>query len=392
MSIYKIDVEKRLEYLKAANISEKNKELINKFIDKCFSEGLGEHRVLKYISTLKNIALDLNLDLDNVKKEDIEKYISRLERSGKSEWSKHDYKVTLKKYYKMMNGGEDPETTKWIKTTMKKTKQKLPEDMLTETEVLEMINIASSTRDKALIALLWDIGARIGEIGELLIKHVKFDEYGAVILLSGKTGSRRVRAVWSVSYLMNLLEEHPDNQNPNAPLWINRLNGNNYKPIEYKAILIQIKRIASKAGLKKIITPHLFRHSRATYMANHLTEAQMNAYFGWIQGSEMPSIYVHLSGKDVDKSVLRANGIEIEEDEEKNKTKPQKCPRCKTLNTSNNMFCFRCGAALTIEVALELEEKAKPVEEKITQLLENQINELVEARINEILKGINSGQ
>jgi integrase/recombinase XerD len=48
-------------------------------------------------------------------------------------------------------------------------------------------------------------------------------------------------------------------------------------------------------------------------MANYLTEAKMNAYFGWIQGSDMPSIYVHLSGRDIDDAVLKANGI-IEKD------------------------------------------------------------------------------
>jgi len=44
-------------------------------------------------------------------------------------------------------------------------------------------------------------------------------------------------------------------------------------------------------------------------MANYLTEAQMNAYFGWVQGSDMPSIYVHLSGRDIDDAILKANGV-----------------------------------------------------------------------------------
>jgi integrase/recombinase XerD len=48
-------------------------------------------------------------------------------------------------------------------------------------------------------------------------------------------------------------------------------------------------------------------------MANYLAEAQMNAYFDWIQGSDMPGIYVHLSGRDIDDAVLKANGI-IEKD------------------------------------------------------------------------------
>ena len=64
-----------------------------------------------------------------------------------------------------------------------------------------MINAAINKRDKEIIALLWDIGARIGEIGSLRVKHVKFDDLGGIIIVNGKTGPGRVRAVWSVDYL-----------------------------------------------------------------------------------------------------------------------------------------------------------------------------------------------
>ncbi len=79
---------------------------------------------------------------------------------------------------------------------------------------------------------------------------------------------------------------------------------------------MQLIKISRKAGINKKIHPHLFRHSRATYMANYLTEAQMNQYFGWVQGSGMPAVYVHLSGRDVDDAILKANGF----------TKPESSP------------------------------------------------------------------
>jgi hypothetical protein len=42
-------------------------------------------------------------------------FISDLERSDKSEWIKHDYKISLNKFYKWQCGDERPELTKWIK-------------------------------------------------------------------------------------------------------------------------------------------------------------------------------------------------------------------------------------------------------------------------------------
>lgn len=106
------------------------------------------------------------------------------------------------------------------KNNHEKKDQKLPEEMLTESDVLNLIENAENLRDKAIIALLWDIGARIGEIGTLSLKHIKFDEYGATVNVRGKTGYRRVRAVWSVEYLKAWLEVHPEKYNIEARLWV----------------------------------------------------------------------------------------------------------------------------------------------------------------------------
>jgi integrase len=114
----------------------------------------------------------------------------------------------LKKFNKWLNGGEEPASTRWIKTTLKKYDRKLPEDMLKKDDVKSIIDTALNKRDKAIIALLWDIGARIGEIGNLRVKDIKFDDIGISIIVNGKTGPRRVRAVWSVDYLRHWLEDH----------------------------------------------------------------------------------------------------------------------------------------------------------------------------------------
>ncbi|MBW2965283.1 tyrosine-type recombinase/integrase, partial [Candidatus Woesearchaeota archaeon] len=79
--------------------------------------------------------------------------------------------------------------------------------------------------------------------------------------------------------------------------------------MHYSAIRSMVSRTFEKAGIRKKCNPHAFRHSRATYMANHLTEFQMNQYFGWIQGSDMPSTYVHMSGREVDDAILAMNGL-----------------------------------------------------------------------------------
>ena len=366
MAFHKINVQARLDGLVDPGVSELNRELITGFIDWCFSNRIGEHRAVKYISTLKHIAIDLNIDFDKVTKKEMEAYIGRLERSDKSNWTKHDYKIAVKKFYTWLNGGKESDLTDWIKTTLSKKETRMPEELLIEEEVLELIGAAKSPRDKALIALMWDVGARIGEIASIKIKNLTFDEYGMSVLLNGKTGPRRVRAVWSIQYIMSWLEMHPDKKNNNAMLWVNSEN----KPISYQAVRKQLIRITNRAEINKKITPHLFRHSRATFLARHLTEAEMNIYFGWVQGSDMAATYVHLSGRDVDKSILKAHGIIVEEDN--NKPKVQQCPRCKAVNGPEALFCFKCGAAMTLKTAMSIEaDKSEISTELMTAILKD---------------------
>ena len=97
------------------------------------------------------------------------------------------------------------------------------------------------------------------------------------------------------------------------------------------------------AGVKKRVNPHNFRHSRETYLANFLTEAQMKEFFGWTQDSKMAGVYVHMSGRNVDNALLKIYGIKNDEEKRESIFKPKECPRCQKVNQATNKFCSRCG-------------------------------------------------
>ncbi|WP_048158661.1 hypothetical protein [Methanosarcina sp. WWM596] len=63
------------------------------------------------------------------------------------------------------------------KNNHEKKDQKLPEEMLTESDVLNLIENAENVRDKAIIALLWDIGARTFKISN---KQIALTNLGTV--------------------------------------------------------------------------------------------------------------------------------------------------------------------------------------------------------------------
>lgn len=99
--------------------------------------------------------------------------------------------------------------------------------------------------------------------------------------------------------------------------------------------------------MTKRANPHSSRHSRATSLANHLTEAQMKEYFGWVQGSDMAATYVHLSGRDVDRALLRLHNVQVPDNgDSKESFSPKHCGKCGLSNPPSNRFCSRCGMVL----------------------------------------------
>lgn len=59
------------------------------------------------------------------------------------------------------------------------------------------------------------------------------------------------------------------------------------------------QKTAEEADMGNLVTHH-YRHSRATYFANHPTEAQICEWSGWVQGSDQSAKYAHMSGRDID--------------------------------------------------------------------------------------------
>jgi hypothetical protein len=243
----------------------------------------------------------------------------------------------------------------------------LPSELPTEEEIRRLVEACDNPRDRAFIMVLYESGGRVGEVGSMRIKDVEFMKDYAAVRLVGKTGARRVPIVAAVPYLQLWLEHHPDKSNPSAPLWPKFSDGS---PLTYPALAKILKVAGQRAGVRKRVTPHKLRHARATFLATKLTEAQMNAIFGWKQGSDMPSTYVHLSGRDVDQAILGIYGLKKEEETGKpTKLTPKECPRCHQKNPATNRFCFNCGMALDMQAVMELEEKRGKADELMTMLL-----------------------
>jgi integrase/ribosomal protein L40E len=346
---------RRLE-LAIANLSkdqtvcEENKKGIVSFSKGRLAKGSGHGRVTKVVYGLRLLARMLKKPFAEATKDDLVTLVGEFESNPDySEYTRLDYKIILKMFFKWLKGNDEvfPPEINWLKPKLKNEKHKLPEDLLTEDEVIRLVNATDQPRDRAFILVLYESGCRIGELLSLNMGNVQFDQYGAVLRVTGKTGDRRVRIISSAPALATWINLYGRAQDPKAPLWPPRSTckktRNPIQCLDHRSVYKLLLKLAEKAGIKKHVHPHLFRHSRATALASKLTEAQMKEHFGWVQGSEMAATYVHLSGRDVDSTLLQMYSLKDVPVQKEVKLDIRICSRCKEKNSPTQSFCGKCG-------------------------------------------------
>jgi len=315
---------------------------------------------------------------DDVTREDFSDFMFSL-RDKKPATKKNAYNL-LFGFYRWLGELNEDEEDKYTRI-LKKVRYKQPagerhvikrEDLPTEEEIEKIIRFAMNPRDKAAIAMFWDIGTRPHEILNLNVGDVYFDEHGAVVTVGekGKTGARTLRLTYSLHYLKECLESHPLREDKKAPLFItfNRSTfGNRLEPASLRRM---IQRTAELAGVKKRIYSYIFRHASITRSADELSDQQLKTFYGWTPSSKMLQVYSHLTTEDVNRKRLELAGI-IKPKEKKHELPFRTCPRCGAENPPTHDYCSKCSSPLDEQKYRELiskEEELQALKERFREL------------------------
>jgi len=367
-----VEIMKQFDLERSANeIKEKTRELDN--------------LVLRQLSEF------LRKPFKEATKEDMIRFFNSMQERYKRS-SVHTYKVKVKLFYNWLHNLERrqyPDCVRWIRPTNPrrrgtKTKGDLPvkpEDILTEEDILDLINEADHPRDQAMIAVLYETAAEANELIRMKVGSVTFDKQGAVVTLEGEEGARRLRVVFSVPYLQTWINVHRERDNPQAPLWLSKQG--KARGIGYDNFWFLLKRLRERSKIQKPVSARWVRHARLTHLAKVLPEQKLKKFAGWTPDSRMASVYVHLSGKDLDKDILELYGREVEEEKPTQIIlTPKECVRCHTENAPTAKFCSTCGMVLNEEEARRLEhleeQKNMKIAEKRIQQRINKIEGLYE--------------
>jgi site-specific recombinase XerD len=140
----------------------------------------------------------------------------------------------------------------------------------------------SALRDRTLLLFLYNTGARVQEVADLVVGNLVLEPQPRVHL-RGKGGKWRTCPLWpeTARLLRDLLAALPSDAPPNRPVFASRRG----TPLTRFGIYKLVRRYTttlrtSRADAPRRVSPHVFRHTTAV----HLLEAgvEVNVIRGWL--------------------------------------------------------------------------------------------------------------
>ena len=346
--------------------------------------------IVRCITALIYVRRQLSKPFVDCKKEDIKSLFVWMDTKNYKASTHEKFRKILKIFYKVVFGKNEfhPDSVSWFSTQVGKEKKSEERDLdiaeyLEENEVRVLIEAAPTIQKRAFLACMYESGARPEEFLRLTNIDVKLDTNGAILFLRGKTGERRVRIVSFASLLQQWLEVHPLKSEKQFPLWISQATNYKNDALGLRGAQKIIEEALLKTNLNKHKRLYLLRHSRATHLCKHLTEAQMCVFFGWTIGTKVVRRYIHLSGKDLDSTLLAiGEGRQVQQQEYQLRT--AKCNRCSEILSPTQQFCSRCGLSTDLSQQYSLENKIMKENMELKQQVHS-IRDEMNTKLNDIM-------
>ncbi len=349
--------EAALRRLDSAKVSEKNKELIRAFVKDSKKKGNRKSTFTNDLNIALRMALFFKKDLDTITEDDFDRLIDDIEAKGMNDYN---YRKVTKKFFKWFTDDDVPKWVRQVRLPHGETPVQ-PSDLLQKVHLDKLLNACEHPRDKALLAVALDSTMRVGAIGTLRIKGVEFNHSGALLYMSSTsqnlktTKPKPVPITWSTGFLNQWISLHPCKDDPDAPLWVNLKGPYRNKAMSYNKLRKVLESVVEKAGIKKRVFFHLFRHQGITdMMLKGFTDQQIKFQAGWAPDSDrMLRIYGNFRDGDMVKSIYAKHGFNQEDSKPVTLTK---CPRCHTILVPEAKVCHQC--ALVLDAGLEKEREA----------------------------------
>ncbi|UIO99872.1 tyrosine-type recombinase/integrase [Halobaculum sp. CBA1158] len=213
-------------------------------------------------------------------------------------------------------------------------------------------------RDKALIAVAWDSGARPSEIFRMKAGHLSDrGDYFLFEVEDSKTYDRTPHLQVSMPYLRKWLLEvdkmtndvklptSPLSLPPDQPVWTKQKDSEKLKESTFEQ---RGSRIGNRLGYRRPTNLKQFRKSRASILAaKGVNQSTLRTRFGWEAGSSAPAHYIARFSDEANQQIADIDGAPIQIAEDYVEPSPIKCSSCEQWSPQHLEACFWCGSNLT---------------------------------------------
>ncbi|MDC3253064.1 site-specific tyrosine recombinase XerD [Crocinitomicaceae bacterium] len=236
-------------------------------------KGLADNSVSAYsndVKKLEDFAIARNLDTKAVTYSNLKDFVKELYDLGLSARSQARIISGVKQFFQYLLMDQEIDKDPSSMLEMPKIGRMLPEVLSIEeiNSLIDSIDLSSNEghRNKAIIETLYSCGLRVSELIQLKFENIFFNE--GFIRVIGKGNKQRLVPVSpsvekEIGIYTENIRKHQDIKPGNESyVFLNRRG----TKLSRVMIFNIVKNLTAKAGIKKNVSPHTFRHSFATHL------------------------------------------------------------------------------------------------------------------------------
>ena len=266
-------------------------------------KSLSKNSIAAYTADVEKLAcffMQSNMEIppDKVKYEHLKNFVIWINKLGISAQTQTRIISGIKAFYKYMLIEEimDQNPTELLESP--KVGRKLPDTLNIEEVNLLIDSFDLSTengqRNKAIIETLYGCGLRVTELIELKLSNLHFKQ--GYINVVGKGNKERLTPIGSVA--MKQIQLYIDNYRNHQTIQAGEedilfLNNRGHK-LSRVMIFLMIKKQIERCGLKKVVSPHTFRHSFASHLVDKGADLRAVQEMLGHESITTTEIYTHL--------------------------------------------------------------------------------------------------
>mgnify|MGYP005784895649 FL=1 len=278
---------------------------VKKYLEYC------EYRKELDWNTLKAYRIDLRQFFEYAQenlpgKDKIEDYITELHKKYKQKTIKRKI-ASIKAYYNYLEESELIADNPFRKIKVKFKETKILPRIIPREEIEQLLNYMYAHEDKrntraykywlrdtAVIETFFATGARVYEISNIKAECVNLNT--GLIKIMGKGGKERYIQIAAADILDVLKKYYSQNSEmiKNSGYFFVNSRGKRYTE---QSIRLMLKKYTKLAGIERNITPHMFRHSFATYLIEEGVDVSCVQQILGHSSIKTTQIYIHIASK-----------------------------------------------------------------------------------------------